>query len=280
MNYENSKNETEILSADDVKLRELCCSLKKIEAPRDFDFKLKARIASSNERRFQPRFGFVPRYSLPALALILVFGLLAFKGGFLSPGNNQIAARGATETSNPVTPQNPAITNFIEPPQTEGPGENVAILPSNKDLPKASQTLLAGSKPTGKQIDKKREVRDDNFSQLKSVSPPPRDVRPNGFDRTVPQNLPDNPTTSSIKVKDVLLQIGIVADFENGKWKVKSVAAGGVGETSGVKANDVIEAIDDYPLSTEKINSGRIDGKNVTVTRAGEKSQIRLRGKQ
>jgi hypothetical protein len=47
-----------------------------------------------------------------------------------------------------------------------------------------------------------------------------------------------------------------------------------------VKVNDVIEAIDEQPLSSETINGNRFSGKTMTVTRGGAKLQIKLGRKQ
>ena len=73
---------------------------------------------------------------------------------------------------------------------------------------------------------------------------------------------------------------GINADFENGKWKVKSVTANSLGESSGVMKDDIIEAIDNQSLASEIIKSKTFSGKTITVTRNGEKLQIKLRNKQ
>ena len=92
MSYQEIKNEPEILSADDQKLREMCLSLKKIDAPANFDFRLKARIAGSRKSDFQPRFGWAFRYALPALALIFAFVFLAYNSGFFTSENKTVVA--------------------------------------------------------------------------------------------------------------------------------------------------------------------------------------------
>ena len=276
---EKSQNEKEILSADEQKVREMCLSLKKAEAPADFDFRLKARIASAKPSDFQPRFGFALRYGLPALALILVLGILAFNGGFLSSKDNQFVAESSTPPQNPVLPQNSAVSN-IAPAET--PSQNPAVSLPNQSLPKAPQTEVAVSPPKKSEVDKRRAFRKDNFkgSVDKSFKAAP-DIRPKGFDpKVIPQNLPNIEPSNPIPVKEVLSQNGINADLENGKWKVKSVTANSVGESSGVKENDVIEAIDNQPLSAETVFIKTVKGQTITVTRNGEKSQFKLRGKQ
>jgi len=277
---EKPTNETEILSADERKLREMCCALKKIDAPRDFDFKLRARIADSKQSDFKPRFGFAFRYALPALALMLVFGLLAYNGGFWASTDNQIVAETRNETSNPDLPQNTSVSNFSQPEQT--PVVNSTVLTANQNLPKVPETEVAGIKPKSPKIEKKRDAKNDDFkgSELKSFKRT-IEILPNGFDRkNAPQITQNAEKENPLPVKDVLSMNGINADFENGKWTVKSVTANSVGESSGVRENDVIEAIDNQTLSAETVFNKTVRGKTLTVTRGGEKSTIKLRNKQ
>src|SRR5215213_7574369 len=134
MIYEKSQNETEILSADEQKLREMCLSLKKVDAPKDFYFKVKARIAGAKPSDFQPRFGFAFRYGLPALALILVLGLVAYNGGFLSSNNSPSVVRSSVAPPNPELPQNTAVSSFPPPEINKQSDNNVAV--SNPDSQK------------------------------------------------------------------------------------------------------------------------------------------------
>lgn len=280
MNYEDSKNETEILSAEDERLSEICRSLKKVDAPNNFDFKLKARIANSKAGDFQPRFAFKFRYALPALALILVLGLLAFNGGFFSSNNNQVVAGSETLPQNPALPQNNAVAVLPTPEQVSN--TNAALLPANQNLPKAPQNEVARSESRTSKTGNIRKPKNDDLmpSEDKGVKNAPN-ILPKGFKpEVVSQNLQPNERTNPISVKDVLLINGINADVENGKWTVKSVTTNSIGENSGIKANDVIEAIDDQPISAETVFNKTVNGKVLTVTRDGKKSQIELRIKQ
>ena len=280
MNYEHSKNETETLSADDERLREMCRTLKKVEAPKDFDFKLKARIANANPTDFEPRFGFAFRYALPALFLIFVFALLAYNGGFLSSNDKPAVADGSINPANPALPQNTTVSSLSTP--EPNPNANAAVLPANSEMPKVIETAVNVTKPKRSDIEKKSKLKNDGFngSALKSFKPAPV-FQPKEFEqKPILQNIQPDEKANPISVKDVLSINGINADFENGKWKVKSVTANSVGENSGLKANDVIESIDEQPLSAETSFNKAVNGKTVTVTRNGEKLQIKLRGLQ
>jgi hypothetical protein len=280
MNYDKSHNDTEISSAEEDQLREICRSLKKVDAPKDFDFKLKARIASTNAGRFQPRFGFAFRYALPALlALTFVLGLLVYNGGFLS-SNNPVVAESSLVPQNTVSPQNTALSNPVSP--ARNPNESLAVLPSNQNLPKvpASEFSLRNPKKPETEKKAKSDNRISTFSEDKTF----RNIEvltPRDFEQKVPpQNLQTIERPSPIPVKAIFSLMGINADFENGKWTVKSVTANSLGESSDVKANDIIEAIDAQPLSAETVFNRINNAKTITVTRRGEKLQLRLRNKQ
>lgn len=287
MNYEKPQNENETLNADEQRLREICLSLKKVDAPMDFDFKLKARIADSKASGFQPRFGFAFRYAMPALALIMFLGLLAYNSVFWSSPNNQIIAGGNSEPVSPALPQNSAVSSFAPSEIKEISNENSAALPSNQNFPKVPERAVAERRPQNIRFEKKRELKNDNFKGSNTsafrIAPviEPKDFEP----ENVPQNSQNNESQNIEKikltsVKEILSTNGINADFENGKWTVKSVGANSLGESSGVKEDDIIEAIDNQPLSAETVFNKTAGGKTITVTRKGEKSPLTLRIKQ
>jgi hypothetical protein len=277
MRMEKSQIETETLSPDEQKLREMCLSLKKADAPADFDLKLKARIAGAKPSDFQPRFGFAFRYALPALAVILVLGFLAYSGGFLFSNNNPAAVAENSVIPQNLTPQNSAGS---APPEITGqPGSSVAVAnPDSQKTSEKSQPQAAGIQNPKKDLrkeEKELSVRSKVFSltedKTNQTNFNSNSVLPN------PQNLRQS---NPISVKEVLSTNGIIVDLENGKWTVKAVTANGVGESSGVRENDIIEAIDNQPLSAETVFTKTVKGQTVTVLRKGEKTQIKLRNKQ
>jgi len=277
---EESKTETEILSADEQKLREMCCSLKKIDAPNDFDFKLKARIANTNPRDFQPRFGFAVSYAMPVLALIFVLGLLAYSGGFWSSGDSKIIADNSVGVTNSNLSQNTLASSFSPPEQKIN--ENSAILPSNQDSPKVTEKQLQVAEnvpPTPKKdLPENKKDFSGGSKDFSSTSVIPK--QPNFNSNSVLPNPQNTEKFTPMSMKDILFFNGIDADLENGKWKVKSVRANTLGESSGIKENDVIEAIDNQPLFSETVNGKTFSGKTITVTRNGVKLQIKLQNKQ
>jgi hypothetical protein len=280
MSYEKSQHETETLNADEQKLRELCLALKKVEAPKDFDFKLKARMASAKPADFQPRFGLALRYALPALALILVFGLLAFSGGFWSSNNNPPVAQSSDIPPTSV-PQNSPTSSSAPPQIDKQPDASVAVAnPDSQKTPEKSQPPAAVYNIQNSKRDVRENKKDSLIRSKDFALTEDKTKQPNFNAVTMPGNSQNLEKSNPIPVKDVLSINGINANFENGKWTVKSVTANSVGESSGVKENDIVEAIDEQPLAGETINGKNFSGKTITVTRNGEKSQIKLRNKQ
>jgi hypothetical protein len=279
MNYEKSPNETEILNADERRVAEMCRILKKVEAPKDFDYHLKARLAARKARDFQPRFGFAFRYALPALGLILVLGLLAYTGGFLSSSNNSMVVRSTEAPPNLPLPENPAVSSYAPTPQAADASQNV--LPVNQSVPLTPVIAAAPRSPKKTEAaGRVRNVSDEATSSEDKTFRTTEVLQPKGFEQnSQPSNSQNADKPNPISIKDVLSIMGISADFANGKWTVKSVAANSVGENSGVKANDVIEAIDEQSLSSETVFTKLVNGKSLTIRRKGEKSQINLRAK-
>ena len=282
MSYKEPQTETEILSADEQKVREMCLSLKKIEAPKDFDFKLKARIAKANPRDFRPRFGFAFRYALPVLAMVFVLGFLAYSSGMFSfSKNNLTIAENSPEIKNPSLPQNTLASAITSPKEPESTNENPVISNSNQNLPKVSENQVAGIKPNKSEIERTSNVKSDDSTRSEDKAFKSTNVIQPRFEQKSPIQAPqNNEKINPLTVKNVLSINGINADFENGKWTVKSVTANGIGESSGIKENDIIEAIDNQPLSVGTVFNKTATGKTITVTRGGEKLEIKLRNKQ
>lgn len=283
MKTENVKNETEILNAEDDKLRVLCSSLKSVEAPKDFDFKLKARIANSKTSDFEPRFGFVFRYVLPAFFVILLFGLFAYNSGlFSSTEKSPLVASGEVPSTNPALPQNVAVQNFSPTENKSSPKEDSPALPADQNLPKVSESMVAQSDPKNSTPVKKSELKKEvEFKgNIESTSRAANVILPNGFNqKPVFQNSPNDDKSNALSVKGVLAAIGINVEVENNKWSVKSVTANSVAERSGIRQNDSIEAIDEKPLDSETAFGKTISVRAVTVSRGGERIVFKLRNK-
>ncbi|MBS1793409.1 MAG: hypothetical protein JSS81_06120 [Acidobacteria bacterium] len=280
MSDENRNQETETPSADERRLRELFSSLKKVEAPKDFDLRLKARLANARAEDFRPRFGWALRFALPALAVVLALGLFVFSGRLTSNDATVASAGNSSPAAERPLPANFAasVPTPVETPETP---DLKASLPTDQDSPKPPEREVAQTRPAATPVrkikrdgaDREAPLSEDKASKLTPV------FQPNPAPKPVP-TVEVRETPNPLTVRDVLSTIGIDAAFENGRWTVRSITANGVGESSGVRENDVVEAIDDEPLNGETVFYKTAAGRTLTVTRGGGKLKIRLRNKQ
>jgi hypothetical protein len=278
MNDQEVKNEPEMVSADDRKLREMCLSLKRIDAPKDFDFKLKARIAKTNPGKFQPRFGWAFRYALPVLAIVMLATVLAYNSGFWSsPENKSVAATSPVdELKNSASlPDNNLVAVQISPSSSDSNSDN-ANVPAPKS-PKLPENEIAQSNLAQVKHEKKSVESKDNSSGSRDFSSTNGTVEQPKFNSNLSPRIPESfIKTNPTSIQSILSDIGIKAALENGKWTVKSVTPNGMTERSGVKKDDVIEAIDDQPISSETKFDKTFSGKTITVSREGKKLEIKL----
>ncbi|MET0754382.1 MAG: hypothetical protein ABWZ66_13450 [Pyrinomonadaceae bacterium] len=267
--------EKEILSGDEEKICELLGNLQRVDAPKDFDFQLKARIANAKPQDFRaaPRLFPILRYAAPlglaiiVLAVVVINGLYSFDNNSVPTVAGNYVQKPAANVNFPIVNQ----PNTVEIAETTPSAKDTEIFPAiavNSAKPEkrifSRDSELAGNikKPKNSEAQPK-----NNGGSLVQSSGNPSVLLPNGFN-------PNN----SYSVKEILSINGIEADFSNKKWKVKSVAQNSIAERSGVKANDVIEAINDRKLSAETVASeGRLNVNKLTVARGREKIEINLK---
>ena len=248
------KNLQEILSGEEEKIRQMLGDLKRVDAPNDFDFRLKASIAAAEPRAFQPRLFRVLRIAAPLGLAIAVLAFFVISGLFTV--DNETIAPIADSAPNPVenVPINAPTAN----------SENfVANLSNVETFPLEPKNERRDAQTTGGSRD--------------SASTNPNGIRPLGFNSNKTNVAPNdfrNPNPFS--VKESLSALGIEANFSGNGWRVQSVKPNSIAERSEIKPNDIIEAIDDTKISTETIRTNSISGKKITVVRDGKKFEIVL----
>jgi hypothetical protein len=270
-NFQSEENE--ILSQDDEKIRRMLGDLARVDAPKNFDFQLKARIKSAKPQDFAaPRLFPILRYAAPlalaivVLAAVVINGLYSFDNGSVATVDDKLPKPAVENTS--LTNNSPQEEKIVA--KDTSPATNTEIFPAisiNSNKPEkrtfSRDSELAGNIKKPKNSEAQTRNNGGSFEQ---TSKNPGVLLPNGFS-------PNN----SFSVKGILSINGIEADFSNKKWKVKSVAQNSIAERSGVKVNDVIEAINDKKLSAETIDSeGPLNVKKLTVARGREWLEINL----
>lgn len=278
-------------SREQTRVWQMIDNLTRIDAPKNFDFHVKARIANAKPERFQPRFLPILRYVLPLSLVILVLGVLAFNSTFFF-GGGEVPQVAETKLQPAIVVENPSLS--FAPP------EQIAKTDDSAQAPVANENKISDvSSETPALIRNEREGQYVAVKSTRNSLPKPRREQPkNDFDtnsRTsaatsatilTPENLGANKTIetspninnqTTISDEEIWSFLGIEIVKENGKRKVRTVTPNSYADRSGMKTGDVIEAIDGVKLSAEPIRTKQIEVKKLTVTRGAEKIEITLK---
>ena len=287
MNYLPNKD-GEILSLEDEKLRKMIGDLKRIDAPKDFDFRLKARMAKEKPTDFKPRFLPVLRYVLPLSAILVIFAFVILNGLYFP--DSQAVSQVEEVTPKPTIEKGSLpIIQVANVSNAAKDGESVVeVLPIKQEPAKVEKNVkpsvnetqfIVVKSPTV--IPKKnlavKEVKDENGGGSRdSASSSPINILPNVNLNSTPQTLSNTENLPFLNAQEILSQLGIEASFSDASWKVKSVKQYSLAENSGVQIGDVVEAIDGEKLSDKPLLSKSIAGKKLTIRRGAEKIEISL----
>jgi len=262
----------ETLPADDAVVSRMLGALPRVEAPRDFDFHVRARIANGRPAA-APFAAWFPGYKLlaPLAAVILValIGLGVFR--YTSETETQVAdiQSPPPAAAQAQTEQPPTFASTTGSQPAGSPEENLRS--GRQELVVARATPKQKPKVPGSQAN-------PGWSEEKMVNPG-KSIFPKGMDPE--PSRPDLKTagivaTAKTSVHDVLMLLGIEAEQAQGGWRVKAAAANGAAERSGVKVGDVIEAIEDQQLGTSSVFTGSVSFKSMKVLRDGKSLVIAL----
>jgi hypothetical protein len=268
---------------------------KAVDAPKDFDFRVKARIADAKPSDFrQPLFPAL-RYVMGLSIVCLILAFVIFNGFYSFDDKTvpQVAERNfqppsQIESSSAIASQSEQVAVASVPQNFENEKSIVEVKKQNIEQPgskKQSRTargeaLFAAVKSARNLQERNRKDDDKNSggSQDRALRPI-RVMTPKGIPNS-PQTI-QNPSEFSnvnpITAEQILSQLGIEISSENGNRKVKKIIQNSVAERSNVKVGDIIEAIDGEKLTSEPIRGKIIEGKKLTVVRGAEKVEIPLR---
>ncbi len=230
--------------------------LKRVDAPGDFDFRVKARIASGRPvDRSTSWFPAAARFAVPLGLLLLIGGYFGFNG--LYPAVDVDSPAVAEMKVAGIVPALPVSSDL--PP----------ALPANNVLPdrtseKAPETV-AKNEPAPKE---------KRIGRTEPVLRPP-----GGYSKDISLGISDKPLerVTRISARIVLSQIGINASYSGSSWKVGSVKQNSRAERSGVKSGDVIEAVDGQNLTEKTTFENKSSSKSIRILRDGKSMQIDLK---
>ncbi len=288
MKHQDFPNDnSEILSLEDEKVRQMIGDLKRIDAPKDFDFRLKARIANATSTDFQPRFLPVLRYVLP-LSAILVISVFVVLNGLYFPDSQAVSPVAESIPQTQTEQVSPLIMPFADEQvaNVSNFAKEKALVTdiSNRKIEKAKEKViekkapLVAIKKTPTEIVPKENVKDGKGGSLDSAGTLPSVFTPLGINSNKTfENLPNPQIPKPLNAQEILSQLGIEAIFTDASWKVKSVKQHSPAEGSGVKVGDVIEAIDGEKLTDKPLIAKTVEVKKLMILRGAEKIEIPLR---
>jgi hypothetical protein len=276
------KKELENLSEADEKVQKMLASLKQVEAPKDFEFRLKARIAKANPKAYQTNYKRRFAYALPAFASIVVSTFVVLNMDF-SGDRNRVSALPETSALSNFAPQN--SSNELIALANTNVNKSAEVIP-NADLnaqtgkdEKPRLPSTAANFPQKPKNENRRETQKENRGggSLVQARTGATVFTPKGLDTNTNVAPPkDLNSEKPFTVEGLLSTLGVEVIAENGKWKVKNVSQNSTAERSGLKTDDIIETLDGRKLSSASLRDKKIEVKKLGVKRAGAQIEINL----
>ncbi|MBK8464840.1 MAG: hypothetical protein IPL32_03335 [Chloracidobacterium sp.] len=256
------KNEDhKIMEIENDPVRRLLGSMKRVEAPGDFDFHVKARIANGSP--VDKSASLLPtwvRYAVPLVLLLFVGGYFGFRA-INSPNVATSQPIAAVPVSN-IEPPAQATTQVVEPPAN-------MILATQRDekLPESNtrSKITLPEKLIASTGSAKKNSGDGSFEVTRRISQP--------IDIRKPK---DVVILRSISTKELLMQLGVDAAYSDSSWKVGDVKQNSKAQRSGLKIGDVVEAVNNQILTEKNSFGSPFSSKSIRVRRDGKSVQIEL----
>lgn len=253
--------------AGEEKVAALLGSLKRVDAPADFDFRIRARIAQG--RPAEARSSWFPtfaRVAAPAVMLAAVGGYFGYNVLYdAGTVNVPVVADSGTvtpapvivPTTNEVVPAPVATTDVAVAKPPVSTEETFAAAPK-KDSP--TTAVKKPETPEGGSVD--MALRETN-----TLSTRPGNVVNTGNSSPV---IP----TSTLSVREVFSAMGIRASFSATGWRVSS--ASGRAAAAGLKTGDIIETVNGRAVGANTVFDEKFSGSTLRVKRDGATIQISL----
>jgi len=261
--------------SDEQKISILLSGLQRVEAPKDFDFHLKARIANAKPEEYR-KSGLLPilKYAMP-LALLLVVGAGIMVNSSYVNWQTPTVAGGPAPSRTDVPQQALQPESGTDGQAASTPETKVPVVDPNLEpgMELAAQPPAGGSNDFG--LPKTATPRAPaGFSADKGLKPAPTPVIPPEF-RTGNINTSSNRSivpigmaAKPLSVRSALESIGVEADIDENKWKVKSVKDSTIAAQMGLKAGDKIESIDGKAIDDKTVyKDGSFKVKTIRVRR-------------
>jgi len=286
----NKSEETEILTADDKKLHQLLGGLKKVNAPKNFDFQLKARIANTKPKDLRQPF-LLPflRFALPLSVIVLLAGFVFFNLS-LSNGNQeapQVADKSQpiqNETAPPETIAAPTINDSTIASTTANKNsiekrDATEIVNTSKKAAQGNLKYLAENNPPRNRVEKFENNSKNDFLGSKDSTSRETTVLKSNTNTNSGNAKTSSISQHKIPLREALLGIGIEAVYVEKSWKIISVTENSPAMRAGLKVGDLIEAIDGKKPSSDTVFLKTFRARMFEILRDGKPVIIDLTAK-
>ncbi len=268
--FKNGLSEFEAPDADGGDVAKLLRALPRVDAPGNFMFRVKARIADGAA----PQARLIPFLKLAApLAIVLLVGaFVVFYNGLPSP--NDIPGVIDTARTELTAPQSSADVTPL-------PSTTISRPQMNESLASQPERVSVTTERTGPVRRASNPLRDNRSrgGSIDSTLGSANTILPPGFQSVDPRKsdiAAANAGGADIAVRDVLQMLGVSADGDADGWRVRSAATNSMAQLAGVRVGDVIEAINGTPLKPNTTFKGGISVRTLRVLRDGKQVNLSL----
>lgn len=244
---------------------ELLGTLKRVDAPGDFDVRVRARIAKGRPAAGRSWPLVLARIGAPAAVLIALGGYFGW-----SVLNQPVNVPAVADVQQPAQ-----IEPSVREPIGQAPIAPEDFLATRNPGPGLNSNVPV---PGNRAPDRVNPRDEEGFSEDFGITPGrrilPRGLDPDGVINVPAANISKNSRRSA---SEMLGMLGIAASCSAAGCRVGSVVTNSIAEKSGVKAGDVIESIDGRSLLGSASFSGSFSATNLRVRRDGSITNIALR---
>lgn len=268
--------ESERLSTDEQEIAQMLGVLRRVEAPGDFEFRVRARIAKAvpAEAARSPLAARLKLLAPLALAL-MVAGFIGFNELMPRRVDNETTVAEAPQAESPLPSSQPNLAAIDEAP--EAPAPATVTERSREEVAFTTRNLTSKRR-------RAMQIVDDNSGGSKTLTGRGAKVliNPKGIDPT-PLNSGQKPSalesTARTGARELLSVLGIDAEPASNGWRVRSSKANSAAERAGLKPGDVIEAVGDRQIDANSVFTGNFGVKSLKILRDGKSLIIALKNK-
>lgn len=272
---ENGMNGLEAQDTDEVS--NLLGALPRVEAPANFEFGVKARIAAGD---VTPQASLVPflKIAAPLSFVVLLAAFVIFYG--IVPTNDNAPTVAAGDPVQPDVAVSAPVERQEQSPQVSG-----LQVPEAVDVPPGTPPVGSGEPRRAEPVRRTSRAESAALPQggrdgsVDLAIKPANVILPPGFQSVAQRGVNANNADAGreIPIREVLEMLGVKAEFAGGGWTVRSTADNSIATRSGVRSNDVIEAFNDRDLTEGTTLKAGFAGKSLRVRRDGKQVKLDLK---